>query len=67
MVRQLNDQRPATMPVTFALTTLLLREHNRCCDEFAYDWGAMNDQVKATVPVILEFNVGHRDNALSHV
>ena len=34
------------MPVTFALTTLLLREHNRCCDELAPDWGASTDQVK---------------------
>ncbi|CAM9633673.1 unnamed protein product, partial [Hapterophycus canaliculatus] len=32
------DQRPARFPVTFALMTLLLREHNRCCDEMAPDW-----------------------------
>lgn len=33
------------MPVTFALTTLLLREHNRCCDEMAPEWNPSTDEV----------------------
>ena len=43
--RQVADQRPTTMPVTFALMTLLLREHNRCCDERASGWDADTDEV----------------------
>ncbi|CAN0570873.1 unnamed protein product, partial [Ectocarpus sp. 12 AP-2014] len=38
------DQRPARLPVTFALMTLLLREHNRCCDEMAPEWDPANDE-----------------------
>eukprot|EP00903_Cladosiphon_okamuranus_P012613 g11801.t1 len=38
------DQRPAKLPVTFALMTLLLREHNRCCDEMALEWSPANDE-----------------------
>lgn len=44
--RQVADQRPARMPVTFALMTLLLREHNRCCDEMAPEWDPANDEVR---------------------
>eukprot|EP00904_Undaria_pinnatifida_P011388 jgi/Undpi1/737/HiC_scaffold_10.g04201.m1 len=38
------DQRPTTIPVTFALMTLLLREHNRCCDIYAPLWDADTDE-----------------------
>ncbi|CAB1109758.1 unnamed protein product [Ectocarpus sp. CCAP 1310/34] len=38
------DQRPARLPVTFALMTLLLRGHNRCCDEMAPEWDPANDE-----------------------
>lgn len=31
--------------MTFALMTLLLREHNRCCDEMAPEWKPANDEV----------------------
>lgn len=43
---QVADQRPARLPVTFALMTLLLREHNRCCDEMAPEWNPANDEVR---------------------
>ena len=43
--RQVADQRPTIMPVTFALMTLLLREHNRCCDERSTVWDADTDEV----------------------
>lgn len=44
-VLQVADQRPTKLPVTFALMTLLLREHNRCCDEMAPEWDPENDEV----------------------
>lgn len=45
LVQQVADQRPTRMPVTFALATLLLREHNRCCNEMAPAWNADTDEV----------------------
>ena len=58
LLRQVADQRPTTMPVTFALMTLLLREHNRCCDSWAVDWGADNDEVrKSETPMYFSFTV----------
>ncbi len=44
-VLQVADQRPTKLPVTFALMTLLLREHNRCCDEMAPEWDPEDDEV----------------------
>lgn len=42
---QIADQRTAKLPVTFALHTILLLEHNRCCDEIAPGMGYVGDEV----------------------
>lgn len=59
---QIADQRPARFPVTFALMTVLMREHNRCCDDLAVEWGASDDEVRPSYRVSQDFNgcVRHR-------
>lgn len=61
-LRQVADQRPTKMPVTFALMTLLIREHNRCCDVLAPEWDADTDEVwqKRGLPVSC-FHLGYVD------
>lgn len=43
---QIADQRTAAFPVTFALHTMLLLEHNRCCTEVAPELGYSTDEVR---------------------
>ncbi|CAN0260725.1 unnamed protein product, partial [Discosporangium mesarthrocarpum] len=52
---RLADQRSAEYPLTFALHTLLLRDHNRCCEEQAPTWEDLDgsDEVRKACVVLV--------------
>lgn len=50
-VRQVTDDRLTKFPVTFALETIMMREHNRCCEEDAEGWGAVSEEVSKSSSV----------------